>query len=634
VTSPSRASPPAPFSVGTVIADKYRIEGMIGSGGMGIVLAAHHMHLGGRVALKVLAPAGTKQEGLVKRFFQEARLASRIQSEHVARVIDVGILPGQLPFIVMEYLEGSDLRGVLKQRGGTLPVEDAIDYTLQAMEAVAEAHNLGIVHRDLKPQNLYFTRRADGSPLIKVLDFGISKALSPSDQDPDGALTHTRGMLGSPLYVSPEQIRSAKHVDVRSDIWSIGVILYEFLTGHPPFRGETMPAVLASVISDTPAPLGPRFRPELEAVVLRCLQKAPNDRYATVGALADELVHFGGPGARLSWERIRGVLARRPLPSGTNEAGAPLAVSVVSGFGPTQATPLPSHDGGESVLELSSLEPLLTFASSHARPAPGFDPVGRPPTPAAGAPPPGASQSYPSQPGVGRSYPSQPNVGQSYPSQPQAAPPHGPPRPPSASSPSQSGVRPPAGATSLAYTPPPYAPPPPSPYVQPSFGLPQAPPPPQSESASPFASSVQTAPHTTAGAWGSSAGPPRPSRRFGTLFFALGGGVLIGTLAASIALYAGRTKKPTAGADPAAGGAVTTAAVHAEPPPRPTVEPAAAAPAPPEAPSTQPAAEVDPTIAQPASSKGGVKKPRDPNARPGGKGGSGPSLESLIDSRR
>ncbi len=628
MATPFRASP-APFEPGTIIADKYRVEGMIGSGGMGVVVAAHHLHLGGRVALKVLAPAGMKQEGLVKRFFQEARLASRIQSEHVVRVIDVGMLPGQLPFIVMEYLEGDDLRGVLRKRGGTLPVEDAIDYTLQAMEAVAEAHNLGIVHRDLKPQNLFFSRRADGSALVKVLDFGISKALSPGDGDPDGALTQTRGMLGSPLYVSPEQIRSAKHVDVRSDIWSLGVILYEFLTGHPPFRGDTMPAVLASVITDTPAPIGGAVRPELERVIMRCLEKSPDARFSTVGALADELVHFGGPGARLSWERIRGVLARSPMPSATNETGGSPAVSAVSGFGPTQATPLPGVDsrGGESVLELS-LEPLLTFSNSHARPSAGFDPVGRPlaPPPPFGAPSP--SPSSPSQSGA---------------------------RPPSPSSPSQSGARPSAPSMPQAYAAPtPYNQPPfhygPPAQGAPPYGQPQGAPynngpsnapslsASQGEGASAFAASQsasQSAPHLTAGAWGSSAsGATKPVRRFGTLAAALGGGVLLGTIAASIALFSGgkgAKKHPGAGPEtsPSAETAVVTAATQPEPPPPPSPP----APPPPAEATGEP--EANPGQPAPASSKGArEKKPREREAKPGGKAGSGPSLESLIDSRK
>jgi serine/threonine-protein kinase len=662
--------------VGTVIADKYRIEGLIGSGGMGIVLAAHHLHLGGRVALKVLAPAGVKQDGLVKRFFQEARLASRIQSEHVVRVIDVGMLPGSLPFIVMEYLEGDDLRGVLKKRG-VLTIEDAIDYTLQAMEALAEAHNLGIVHRDLKPQNLFFSRRADGSALVKVLDFGISKALSPTEQDPDGALTHTRGMLGSPLYVSPEQIRSAKHVDVRSDLWSLGVILYEFLTGQPPFRGDTMPAVLASVISDTPAPLGGRVPIELQRVVLRCLEKSPDNRYSTVGALADELVHFGGSGARLSWERIRGVLARAPMPSNAGEMGVAPSANA-------QATPLPapgprspqishishaspshasqshvsqsshashgsqsshgshgsygsqsSHGSqshvsqevpAESVLELSSLEPLLTFATSHSRATPGFDPMGRPPAPSLPSP----LQHSPSPPS---------------PFAPPFVQPPAPPSPsqggrlPSPSSPSQGGGRPPMGSAPYGAPPPPYGAPPAA------YGVPPTPmfPPSAGDSPSPFASSVPSAPHLTAGAWGSNAAASTASTastatqsplRLKNVVVGVGGSVLVGMIAMLIVQGSGKGAKKNPGSAPVAPveTSVATAATRPEPPPAPSeLAPPPTAPVAPEAqPTTPPPGEPDP-VAPVAS----TKRPRDrEKGGKGGKAGSGPSLESLIDSRR
>jgi eukaryotic-like serine/threonine-protein kinase len=622
VQSPSRVSQlPAPFEVGTVIADKYRIEGLIGSGGMGVVLSAYHLHLGGRVALKILAPSGMKQDGLVRRFFQEARLASRIQSEHVVRVIDVGLLPGELPFIVMEYLEGRDLRVVLKNRGGTLPVEDAIDYTLQAMEAVAEAHNLGIVHRDLKPQNLFFSRRADGSPLVKVLDFGISKALSPSDQDPEGALTHTRGMLGSPLYVSPEQIRSAKHVDVRSDIWSLGVILYEFLTGHPPFRGDTMPAVLASVISDTPVPLD-KVHPELNRVILRCLEKSPDKRYSTVGALADELVHFGGPGARLSWERIRGVLARAPLPSGTSEVGGHLPVSPLSnsssGASQSQSHSSSRDANAESVIELSMVEPLLTFSTSHSRATSGLDPMGRPLSP--------AQPGVPAARGPSGSSPSYGNAARA------PVPSFHALQPPSPTSPSQSGNLPVSGSMPAAQTPPPYLQPP---HALPGYGQPVGASS-QPDVPHPFGtSSVNSAPHMTAGAWGSSAtGPVRPRRRFGPLVAALGGGIFLGTIVTVVVLVANRgpsKKVPATAPDATAVEPVGVKAQHVEPvapaPTAPTAAPEATVV--PEATAAPPGESSEPATVAPAAS---AKKRRDREKPPGAKPAD--PFGDLIKSRR
>src|SRR6266542_4042743 len=170
----------APVSEGDLLAGKYRVERVLGGGGMGVVVAAHHLQLARRVALKFLLPEACSQPGSVERFLREARSAAQIGSEHVARVSDVGTLETGAPYMVMEYLKGDDLSQVLKTRG-RLPLQEALDYVLQACEAVAEAHAIGIVHRDLKPANLFLTQRADGSPLVKVLDFGISKATVVGD---------------------------------------------------------------------------------------------------------------------------------------------------------------------------------------------------------------------------------------------------------------------------------------------------------------------------------------------------------------------------------------------------------------------------------------------------------------------
>src|SRR3954454_18638740 len=216
---------------GRVLAGKYRIERVLGRGGMGVVVAAHHIHLDEKVAIKFLLPEAVANAEVLGRFVREARAAVRIKSEHVARVSDVGTLEGGEPYMVMEYLEGSDLAEWLLQRGA-LPVEQAVEFLLQASEAIAEAHALGIVHRDLKPANLFVVRRADGLLSIKVLDFGISKVTDASMAA--GAATSTLALMGSPLYMSPEQMESARTADARSDIWSLGVILYELLTGACP----------------------------------------------------------------------------------------------------------------------------------------------------------------------------------------------------------------------------------------------------------------------------------------------------------------------------------------------------------------------------------------------------------------
>ena len=313
---------------GVVLAGKYRVERVLGQGGMGVVLAAHHLQLGQRVALKFLLPEVCTSGEAVARFLREARAAVQIESEHVARVVDVGTLEGGSPYMVMEYLEGSDLGDVLQKRG-PMPLQLAVSYVLEAMEAVAEAHALGMVHRDLKPSNLFLARRRDGSFIVKVLDFGISKATQDS-QGPSASMTSTTAVMGSPLYMSPEQVRSSKDVDARADIWSLGVILHELLSGRTPFHGETMTAVLAMIAADPPPPLRsvrPDLSPAIEAVVLRCLNKDRNQRFQNVAELAYALAPFAGPEAQGPVDRISKVLGRPAMASSQNLAQSAPALS-------------------------------------------------------------------------------------------------------------------------------------------------------------------------------------------------------------------------------------------------------------------------------------------------------------------
>ncbi len=290
---------------GTVIGDKYRVDRVLGQGAMGVVLLATHLELEQLVAIKLLQSRYAERGEAATRFMREARACVKIQSEHVVRVLDVGKLETGAPYMVMEYLEGRDLADVLQDRG-LLPISLAVEYVLQACDAVAAAHAAGIIHRDLKPSNLFLTTLSDRSEIVKVIDFGISKArLTDSDE---AGLTQG-AMLGSPLYMSPEQMMVSKDIDGRCDIWALGIILYELLTGKPPFEAASMPQ-LCSLVLHTP-PLAVRLvRPDvpmmLEEVIHRCLQKEPKARLANVGELAMYLADFAPPSAaRLATRAMR-----------------------------------------------------------------------------------------------------------------------------------------------------------------------------------------------------------------------------------------------------------------------------------------------------------------------------------------
>jgi serine/threonine protein kinase len=321
------------LTIGEVIAGKYRIDRVIGRGGMAEVYAAYHEILQQTVALKVLLPGIADSPEASARFLNEARSAARIRGEHVATVMDVGTLPSGAAYMVLEYLEGTDLEAYADQRA-PLPPGEAVDYVLDALQAIAHAHALGIIHRDLKPSNLFLARRPDGSSVVKVLDFGISKvSRGPGQISMDAHSTASQVMLGSPFYMAPEQARSARSVDPRADIWAIGVILHRLLTGALPFLGETLTELLLSIVQDTPAPIR-QLRPELpeslEAIVLRCLRKNPAERFANVGELATALLPFAGHESTTAVARIGRTLAintpAQPFPAlavPAPSAGAP-----------------------------------------------------------------------------------------------------------------------------------------------------------------------------------------------------------------------------------------------------------------------------------------------------------------------
>ncbi len=330
---------------GEMVGGKYRIEKIIGKGGMGAVLSAHHELLGQNIAIKFLLGEIAQNPEAVQRFNNEARNAFKIQSEHVCRIMDVGEHKG-MPFMVMEFLRGGDLSQMVEQRGA-LPIGEAIDYVLQALEAIAQAHAQGIVHRDLKPANLFLHQRSDGSMIVKVLDFGIAKASNPFGEGGNHSLTSTKAMLGSPLYMSPEQLRSAKNVDARSDVWALGVILYELLTGTVPFNGETLGELFIAILEQPPIAINQR-RPDVPAalndVVMRCLMRGADQRFQNVAELAEALLPFAPSRSTSSAERIAQALGKQLSPNAGYRAQQPSYVGgamqgQTGGYGPPPGQP-------------------------------------------------------------------------------------------------------------------------------------------------------------------------------------------------------------------------------------------------------------------------------------------------------
>jgi eukaryotic-like serine/threonine-protein kinase len=303
VVMPKRQRPPAPAQLPLVLEEKYRVQRVLGQGGMGVVYHAIHRELEHPVAIKIMHQDLAINPNLVQRMLHEARTVAKLRSEHVARVLDVGRLPTGAPYIVMEYLDGSDLATLITEHG-TLPVKTAVQNVLQCCEAVAEAHAEGVIHRDIKPENLFRTLHADGTPSIKVLDFGIAKHLEGPRKK---ALTTPNTVVGSPNYMSPEQMRADGVVDTRTDIWSLGVVLYELLTGHTPFEASSLTKVCARVLHDDPIPprdYEPEIPAELEYVIMSCLEKRASDRIANVADLACALAPFAGAEGVLLSDRV------------------------------------------------------------------------------------------------------------------------------------------------------------------------------------------------------------------------------------------------------------------------------------------------------------------------------------------
>jgi serine/threonine protein kinase len=284
----AHAAPSLP-QPGDIIAGKYEVVRKLGEGGMAVVFEAMHLRLRQRLAIKVQRPDVRDFDEALARFEREARATAQLRSIHAARVVDVDTLPNGLPYMVMEYLEGCDLDAAITARGA-FPVDQAVDTVRQVASAMQEAHALGIVHRDLKPANLFMCPVGDRL-VVKVLDFGISKM----EGDGDPCITASHAYFGTPAYAAPEQLREAIAADARSDVWSLGVILFELLTGRTPFEGSAA-SVIAKVMTDPvpwPLEIVPELPPELARLVLRALKRNPSERFQTMREMADALAPFG-----------------------------------------------------------------------------------------------------------------------------------------------------------------------------------------------------------------------------------------------------------------------------------------------------------------------------------------------------
>ena len=341
---------------GTILFGKYRIDDLIGTGGMGYVVRASHLFLHQPVAIKILLPQMAESDSTKQRFIREAQATVRLKSEHIARVMDVGMMPDGAPFMVTEYLDGNDLNQILRHHGPQLPAI-VVDLMLQACEGIAEAHALGIIHRDIKPSNFFITQRPDGSMLLKILDFGISK--TPVGYED---LTGTQTVIGTPSYMAPEQMKSGRSADPRSDIWSIGVVMYQLLTGRPPFYGESYADLVLKVGLEAPAPIPIPLPTGLAEVLLRCLEKDPSFRFQTVGELARSLAPYASDpvsaaqsanrAGRILQQRAQAGVQGSPLTAGGGlSTPIPLSPAQLTphSWAPSQATSLSQGAGQVTV---------------------------------------------------------------------------------------------------------------------------------------------------------------------------------------------------------------------------------------------------------------------------------------------
>lgn len=383
--------------IGTIVGEKYRVERYVGDGGMGQVVAARHLVLNELFAIKFMHQKDLANPQAAARFIREAQAVVRLKNnEHVARVHDVGKHDTGDLYIVMELLVGQDLGELLKNRG-TLPIHEACSYVLQACNALIEAHELGIIHRDLKPANLFLTHRKDGSPCIKVLDFGISKVLAEGGQNADVEMTGTCEMMGSPLYMSPEQAKSARDVDARTDIWALGAILYKLLTGKAPFMGQSMAEISFALAESTsvrpPSEIRRDIPRALDACILRCLEKNIHRRYRRVSELMVALTSFASLQSKQSNGRddedntatvlqpvrklrqnLEALAGTLPLRDGKSAARERSGTDVMPGYRPSdrERKELAGSGGSHGVLKTQPLDghALRVAIQAHKSPEP------------------------------------------------------------------------------------------------------------------------------------------------------------------------------------------------------------------------------------------------------------------------
>ena len=285
---------------GQVLLGKYHIEGIIGRGQQSVVLRVRHIELDELCAVKLLGDEAAGSPEITKRFHREAMVAVKLRSEHAVKVTDVGALPDGMPYMVMELLDGQDLRAVLAE-AGPLGVPMASGLIVHACQALSELHAMGMVHRDVKPAKLFLACRDDGTPTLKILDFGLVKITRASDHE---IMRAGAAAVGTPPYMAPEQLRSARDLDQRADVWALGVVLYELLSARCPFPAETYAELCMQIAVEQPAPLV-GVPPEIVAIVMRCLQKDPAQRFQSVVELATALVPFCGERLFASRERSR-----------------------------------------------------------------------------------------------------------------------------------------------------------------------------------------------------------------------------------------------------------------------------------------------------------------------------------------